>query len=166
MQKNLPQKPNVQTKKQKPFTPTSVFLEWQGLHLKLTLADGVPTQLDFLKAKPRSIDDARLVKLWQKILHEALRKGGAKYVATLAGTEFQREVWGRIAKIPWGKTISYKELALSVGRPKAFRAVANACGANPLPLFIPCHRVLGTQDLGGFSGGLALKKLLLLSEAK
>ncbi len=166
MQKILSQKSNVQRKKQKSFAPTFVPLEWRRLNLKLTLVGGAPVALDFVESKPRRTCDVETINKWQKHLHEALRKGGAKYVAQLSGTDFQREVWQRIAEIPWGKTISYKELALSVGRPKAFRAVANACGANPLPLFIPCHRVLGAHDLGGFSAGLELKKILLLAEAK
>lgn len=166
MTNSAPKKFTPSPKKQKPFTPTFVFLEWEGLSLKLTLLNGVATQLDFVSAKSLGTGRSELTKLWQKSLNQALRKGGASYVAALPGTEFQRQVWSAIAQIPWGRTITYKELAESVGKPKAFRAVANACGANPLPLFIPCHRVLGAHDLGGFSAGLELKKILLLAEAK
>lgn len=81
------------------------------------------------------------------------------------GTDFQKQVWQAIAAIPPGKTKTYGELAEAIGRPKAYRAVANACGKNPMPLFIPCHRVVAAHGkIGGFSSGLAWKKLLLDAE--
>lgn len=82
-----------------------------------------------------------------------------------AGTEFQRSVWEALRAIPPGRTRSYGELAAQVGRPGGARAVGQACGANPIPLLIPCHRVLAAQGrLGGFSGGLAWKRRLLERE--
>lgn len=82
------------------------------------------------------------------------------------GTPLQRMVWLAIAKIPYGETISYTSLAQRVGFPNAVRAVASACGANPLPLVIPCHRILAKDgSLGGFSmGGLPIKEKLLAME--
>lgn len=83
------------------------------------------------------------------------------------GTEFQREVWDGIAKVPYGKTISYSELAKSIGRPKSIRAVANACGANPVPIIVPCHRVVASGGgIGGFSSGIKNKRLLLDIESQ
>lgn len=84
------------------------------------------------------------------------------------GTALQRMVWFAIAKIPFGQTISYTELAERIGFPRAVRAVASACGANPVPLAIPCHRVIAKDgSLGGFSlGGLEVKEKLLALEAK
>ena len=80
----------------------------------------------------------------------------------LRGTEFQCNVWNAIAAIPYGETTTYGEIAESIGRPKATRAVGQATGANPVPLVIPCHRVLGTSGgLTGFGGGLPLKERLL-----
>ena len=68
----------------------------------------------------------------------------------LKGTEFQIEVWEEISKIPYGETRTYKDLAIAIGKPKSFRAVANACGKNPYPPIIPCHRVVRTDGkLGG-----------------
>ena len=86
----------------------------------------------------------------------------------LAGTDFQKSVWNALRKISFGKTKSYGEIAEAIGRPKAVRAVGGACGANPVPILIPCHRVLAAnKKLGGFSGGLDWKsKLLALEEAK
>lgn len=82
------------------------------------------------------------------------------------GTPLQRAVWLAIAKIPYGETISYTTLAERVGFPRAVRAVASACGANPVPLAIPCHRVLAKDGtLGGFSlGGVDVKEKLLKLE--
>ena len=80
------------------------------------------------------------------------------------GTEFQRAVWREMKKIPRGQTRTYGEIAAVIGRPKAVRAVGTACGANPLPVFIPCHRVTAKNGLGGFGSGLSWKILLLKSE--
>lgn len=82
------------------------------------------------------------------------------------GTPLQRAVWLEIARIPYGETISYSTLAERVGFPRAVRAVASACGANPVPLAIPCHRVLAKDGtLGGFSlGGIEVKEKLLKIE--
>jgi methylated-DNA-[protein]-cysteine S-methyltransferase len=82
-----------------------------------------------------------------------------------AGTPFQREVWAALAEIPYGETISYAELAASVARPSAFRAVGSANGANPLAIVVPCHRVITTGGgLGGYAGGLDAKRTLLALE--
>jgi len=82
-----------------------------------------------------------------------------------AGTEFQRQVWAALQRIPMGRTASYGDLARDIGRPKAFRAVGGACGANPIPVLIPCHRALAANGrLGGFSGGLEWKRTLLAAE--
>jgi methylated-DNA-[protein]-cysteine S-methyltransferase len=82
-----------------------------------------------------------------------------------AGTPFQRKVWRALLKIPRGQTRSYAWVAKQIGQPKAVRAVANACGANRVPILIPCHRVIASDgSLGGFGGGLAMKKKLLALE--
>jgi O-6-methylguanine DNA methyltransferase len=83
-----------------------------------------------------------------------------------SGTDFQQKVWHGIAKISYSQTITYGELARSIGKSGSARAVGSACGANPLALIIPCHRVVGLQSLGGFAGGIAIKKKLLQLEAK
>lgn len=78
------------------------------------------------------------------------------------GTEFQRRVWHTLATIPYGQTVSYAELAARVGRPSASRAVGAANGRNPLPIVLPCHRVIGADgSLTGFGGGLPTKRFLL-----
>lgn len=88
-------------------------------------------------------------------------------VEKLKGTDFQKKVWKALLEIPKGKTMTYKELAKKIGRPKAVRAVANAVGANPLTIKIPCHRVIRSDgSLGGYSGkgGIKTKKALLKKE--
>ena len=81
------------------------------------------------------------------------------------GTEFQLRVWQALRKIPYGETISYGELAKSIGKPTASRAVGAANGRNPIPVIIPCHRVIGASGkLVGFGGGLATKQRLLALE--
>ncbi len=82
-------------------------------------------------------------------------------IGTPDGTDFQRAVWNELKNIPRGQTRTYGEIAAAIGRPKAVRAVGSACGANPLPLFIPCHRIVAKNGLGGFGSGLPWKKLLL-----
>jgi methylated-DNA-[protein]-cysteine S-methyltransferase len=83
------------------------------------------------------------------------------------GTAFQKEVWNELMQIPFGRTISYLELARKTGDTKATRAVANANGKNNVCIIVPCHRVIGsTRELVGYSGGLWRKKWLLEHEAK
>ena len=80
----------------------------------------------------------------------------------VTGTEFQRRVWSELRRIPFGETISYSELAARIGRPSASRAVGTANGRNPLPVVVPCHRVIGSDGrLTGFGGGLPTKQALL-----
>ena len=83
-------------------------------------------------------------------------------------TDFQRLVWKEIEKIPYGETRSYRDIAIRIGRPRSYRAVANACGKNPLPIIRPCHRVICSNgEIGGYSinGGTTLKKALLKCES-
>jgi methylated-DNA-[protein]-cysteine S-methyltransferase len=83
----------------------------------------------------------------------------------LGGTAFQRSVWSALASIPYGETWSYAELAAAVGRPTAYRAVGQANGVNPIPIILPCHRVVASGGgLGGYGGGLAMKRALLALE--
>jgi len=80
----------------------------------------------------------------------------------MLGTEFQKRVWKALLTIPYGETMSYGELAKKIGEPKAVRAVGAANGQNPLPIIVPCHRVIGSDgSLTGFGGGLENKKKLL-----
>lgn len=80
----------------------------------------------------------------------------------LNGTSFQQAVWMQIAKIPYGQTVTYKDIAQAIDKPRAFQATGRAIGANPLAILIPCHRVVGSNgELTGYAFGLEMKKALL-----
>jgi O-6-methylguanine DNA methyltransferase len=111
------------------------------------------------------------IRAWHRLTEAALKKvltGGkpGKFPPLdMAGTAFQQSVWNALRKIAAGKTKSYGEIAQAIGKPKAVRAVGGACGANPIPVLVPCHRVLAAnKKLGGFSGGLDWKRSLLARE--
>ena len=81
------------------------------------------------------------------------------------GTDFQNKVWNALYRIPYGETRSYQDIAIAIGNPKASRAIGNANHENPIPIIIPCHRVIRANgDLGGFGGGLDTKTYLLKLE--
>ncbi len=100
-------------------------------------------------------------------LDEYFFEGRKKFDITfkISPTNFRLKVYQEMQKIPYGKSITYSDLAGKVGSPKAFRAVGTACGKNPLPLIIPCHRVKAQSGLGGFTGGLDIKRFLLNLES-
>ncbi|HXI40744.1 MAG TPA: methylated-DNA--[protein]-cysteine S-methyltransferase [Bryobacteraceae bacterium] len=84
----------------------------------------------------------------------------------IGGTDFQRRVWNALQTIPYGQMRSYSQIAAQIGAPRAVRAVGAANGRNPIPIIVPCHRVIGASgSLVGFGGGLAWKRLLLDLEA-
>jgi O-6-methylguanine DNA methyltransferase len=100
-------------------------------------------------------------------LHEYLRGARREFTVPLdiRGTPFQKSVWDVIGRIPYGETMSYQDVAVAIGRPTALRAVGQAVGANPTPIVVPCHRVIGKSGrLVGFGGGLPLKERLLALE--
>lgn len=112
----------------------------------------------------------------KKPLQEAITQLKAYFAAKLRdfdlplvlhGTAFQLAVWRRLQKIPYGETTSYGAIARELGAPEAARAVGLANGSNPIPIIVPCHRVIGSNgDLTGFGGGLPLKKKLLELESR
>lgn len=134
----------------------------------IMLGDHPDTLLDHLQARfPRAI-----LKGDQSCQHIAAQLVAAPAAAfteplDIRGTVFQEQVWAAIKKIPAGATASYTDIARQMGAPKAVRAVAQACGANPVAIVIPCHRVV-RQDgaLSGYRWGVERKKILLQREAK
>jgi methylated-DNA-[protein]-cysteine S-methyltransferase len=97
-------------------------------------------------------------------IHAYLQGALRQFTAALdlRGTPFQKAVWERIGSIPYGQTTSYREIAEAIGHPRATRAVGQATGANPVPILVPCHRVVGASGaLVGYGGGLPLKERLL-----
>lgn len=115
------------------------------------------------------VEDAKPFKKVVKQLQEYFGGDRSRFELDLApqGTAFQREVWQALQEIPYGETWSYGELAAKIDRPKASRAVGAANGLNPIPVIIPCHRVIGSNGkLTGFGGGLPTKEYLLALEAE
>jgi methylated-DNA-[protein]-cysteine S-methyltransferase len=110
-----------------------------------------------------SPDDSKVVNVFKQ-LKEYFSRQRKEFDLPLEilGTEFQKKVWDELKKIPYGETISYGELANRMGDKNLMRAVAAANGANPIPIIIPCHRVIGSDgSLTGYGGGLDVKQKLL-----
>ena len=106
---------------------------------------------------------------WQEQLNEYFAGQRKEFSVPLlfVGTDFQKTVWNELLKIPFGRTISYGEMARHIGMPQAVRAVANANGANSISIFAPCHRVIGSDhSLTGYGGGLSAKRFLLELESQ
>jgi O-6-methylguanine DNA methyltransferase len=133
--------------------------------------EGYLVRLEFLMegraaswAEPRSVRDFQafgfLKTQMEAYFRDSLRTFNVPHKA--AGTEFQKRVWAELECIPFGKTISYLELAKRLGDPKCIRAAGRANGANPISILIPCHRVIGSNgSLTGYAGGLPRKQALL-----
>jgi O-6-methylguanine DNA methyltransferase len=130
-------------------------------------------RLDFPnhKTPPAKANEAvsPVLRQWFKITAKALQQVLAGEAPTklppldlTQGTPFQVSVWKALSRIPTGQTRSYSQIATAIGQARAVRAVGGACGENPIPVFVPCHRVLPKSGgLGGFSGGLEWKRRLL-----
>ena len=133
-------------------------------NLRLETEDDVVTSISYADA----LDPDGASEL-QKQLDEYFLGQRVNFDLRLApeGTLFQKQVWEEMQKIPYGETATYAEIAKRIGRPEAWRAVANACGANPIVIVIPCHRVVGSHGrLGGYTGGTDRKLWLLELESK
>jgi len=119
----------------------------------------------FPKAELRRDDEGLKPALETVLARIAGRQLDREVPLDLQGTEFQREVWGQLLAIPAGKTRSYLDIAQAINRPKATRAVAQACGANPVAVVVPCHRVVMSDgSIGGYSGLPGVKQALLEAE--
>jgi methylated-DNA-[protein]-cysteine S-methyltransferase len=123
-------------------------------------------RIEFSNATKIHPDDPYLFGIFLQLTEYFKRKRKTfELPLEIIGTEFQKKVWDELLKIPYGKTISYKELSLRIGDLKSIRAVGKANGSNPLPIVIPCHRVIGTNGkLVGYGGGLGVKEKLLRLE--
>lgn len=116
---------------------------------------------EYPKAKIKSKGAARYLSG----IRDHLRGQEVKLPLDVRGTDFQLRVWMALQLIPFGSTRSYSDVAVMIGEPRAVRAVANACGSNPVPLIIPCHRVISKDgSLGGYGLGIPRKKKLLSEE--
>jgi methylated-DNA-[protein]-cysteine S-methyltransferase len=143
--------------------------------LTLVADDSGLRQINFAKnGRPSELDPG-----WHEdasALRESIRQLRAYFAGEIetfdlqlapAGTPFQLKVWDELLTIPYGKTVSYGELAKRIGNPNASRAVGLANGSNPIPIIIPCHRVIGSNGkLTGYGGGLPIKEKLLALEKR
>lgn len=145
------------------------YLDWENWGLKMTISRGRLCQLLFVaKGKAAGALQPELAESRQQLL-DYLKGSRRGFTLELdpAGTEFQKKVWNALLEIPYGETRSYKQIAERIGRPKAFRAVGQAANKNPIPIVIPCHRLVGTNgSLTGYAGGLELKRYLLELERR
>src|ERR1051326_4381944 len=149
------------TRIESPVGPLVLVASDAGLHHVL-FAKSTRT-----KGEPEWRESAELVKEVIKQLRAYFAKELEVFELMLApeGTKFQQSVWSELCGIPYGETISYGELAKRVGNPKASRAVGAANGQNPLPIIVPCHRVIGANgSLVGYGGGIDTKRWLLNHE--
>ncbi len=151
-------------------TPTDTAF-WHGgnVFVRLEMARGRLSGLEFVsQAEPTPALKPEMAAVCQQL--SEYFAGSRKIFAVklqVEGTEFQKAVWNALLQIPYGETRSYKDIAMAIGRPQAFRAVGQAIHRNPIGIIIPCHRVVGTNGaLTGFAGGIELKKRLLDHEAK
>jgi len=120
------------------------------------------------EAGPHEAESCSLLDAAARQLEEyfAGRRRAFDLPLDLGGTDFQRRVWDALLGIPFGETRTYSELARAIGAPKAVRAVGAANGANPVAIIVPCHRVIASDgSLGGYGGGLELKRRLLALES-
>lgn len=143
------------------------FLKTPVGWLAITTSETALQKIDFLKTKPRqsaSTKQPSILKKTTKQLEEFFQ--GQRKVfdldLDLKGTDFQKKVWKALMKVPFGKTLSYKDIAKKVGNDKASRAIGMANNKNPIPLVIPCHRILGSNGkLVGYAPGVDKKEWLL-----
>lgn len=142
------------------FTVVSSLSGIRKINLKLKGNDNL---LEIHSVKPL---DSRLHGVYFQMKDYFNRKRRAfDLPLEIDGTDFQKRVWKELLKIPYGETISYKELAIRLGNEKVIRAAASTIGANPIPIVIPCHRVIGADgSVVGYGGGIELKKKLLRLE--
>ena len=138
-----------------------MILEGEQALTHLYLPNALPNR------KGRGAETPLLVRAREALLsYLAGERQGLDLPLAPVGTDFQRSVWTALKAIPYGQTRTYGEIAAAIGRPKAVRAVGQANHHNPLPIFLPCHRVVGSGGtLTGYAGGLEMKKALLVLES-
>jgi O-6-methylguanine DNA methyltransferase len=145
-------------------------LDCRGFSLGISSVEGAIVAIDLHpgnEAPPESEPAGARHQDFERQLTEYLegKRRAFALPLRLEGSDFQKEVWEAVARIPYGRTASYGEIALLIGKPKASRAVGAANGANPIPIVIPCHRVIGADgSLTGYGGGIALKTRFLALE--
>jgi AraC family transcriptional regulator of adaptative response/methylated-DNA-[protein]-cysteine methyltransferase len=121
----------------------------------------------FPDAEPASPRDPALPWLRRAVRHVATPWEDPAFPLDMQGTDFQRKVWRALRRVPAGRTASYQDIARAIGSPKATRAVAGACGANPVSIAVPCHRIVHSDgSISGYRWGVDRKRKLLALEAR
>jgi len=144
--------------------PILGYISERGLQ-ELQLPGPAARRVPLLHSAPNIVLGRRLARLLDRYFAGIAVTFDDVPLDIVAGTDFQRTVWSAARGIPWGKTITYGELARRVRKPAAARAVGQALGANPVPILVPCHRILAAGGgLGGFGAGLDWKRELLRTE--
>jgi methylated-DNA-[protein]-cysteine S-methyltransferase len=148
-----------------PLGPLWLFLTRRGLKALKFVGEGPVSLLEDESLPPRLMPFIETAQRELDAYFNGVPTDFADLTLALRGTPFQRRVWRQLRRIPYGSTISYGELARRVGNPQASRAVGQATGANPIPLIIPCHRVIAADgSLGGYRAGPDRKLWLLRHE--
>ena len=136
------------------------LLKEDGHLISVSLTDPL---LRGFKAKEDNQNFKNIISQFEEYFYEGRKIFDIQF--KILPTSFRSKVYQEMQKISYGKSVTYSELADKIGNPKAFRAVGTACGKNPLPIIIPCHRVKAKSGLGGFTGGLEIKRFLLNLES-
>ncbi|WP_139451511.1 methylated-DNA--[protein]-cysteine S-methyltransferase [Campylobacter armoricus] len=137
------------------------YIVLQSSENKLICVDFTTSKPNFTKEKHPILEQA----LEELDLYFTKKLFSFNTPLALYGSEFEQKVYKALIKIPYGQTRTYQEVASCINHPKAFRAVGNANSKNKFPIFIPCHRVVAKNHLGGYNGGIYLKKKLLQLES-
>ncbi len=143
------------------------YINGKDWGLKLVLEEGRLRRITFGTAKQADNAIGEASREARRQLEKYLTGAGREFTLELdiRGTEFQKKVWNALREIPYGETRTYREIAERIGHPLAARAVGQAAHKNPLPIVIPCHRLVGSNGaLTGYAGGLELKRSLLALE--
>lgn len=139
--------------------------------LEIVESDGFIVEINFVQ-EANCLEDSSSeeIKKCKKELEEYFEGKRTDFTVKInfaKGTDFQKSVWNALKKIPYGKTVSYKDIAEEIGNPKGFRAVGGANNKNPIAIIVPCHRVIGKNgSLTGYADGLSKKEYLLDIERK
>lgn len=147
---------------------STLSIPFKGRYITATGTDRAVTSIDFTKDdRTQGVITGELAKLGEELRRYAAGEP-VMFEAVLEpqGTDFQRSVWAAMLKIPYGETWTYGQLAAAIENPKAVRAVGQACHVNPCAPVVPCHRVVAANGLGGYYGGLDMKRELLDFEKK
>jgi methylated-DNA-[protein]-cysteine S-methyltransferase len=144
-----------------PVGTLQLAVDPDGVLVEILLPNRRPSEPE---SQPSTLASARTLRATQRQLNEYFRGKRSSFDLPLqaSGSPFEQRVWSRLLEIPYGVTTSYGSIAIELGLTNGARAVGRANGANPIPIVIPCHRVIGSDgQLTGYGGGLALKRTLL-----